>query len=517
MANKNFEVKHGLSVGGTERITSAGAGTLTNLTLSGNLTVNGTTVTLDATTLQVADKNIVLNYHASNDTSSAADGAGITIQDAVNGSTDATILWDATNDEFDFSHNVSIASSGDGLSLSRSGYDTYSLQHSTGNGMAIRNVTDSRNEMFFDSTGNVGVGTTSPSSVFEIAGSPQMLLHLNRATSTPGIKFTNGGSASGTYGYMMADENEFGFGYYDGSASSTKMKMSSDGDVSIGTTATLNRLTVSKASDISMSAQGAGQLRIEGNGYSGAIALNGDAMHIYQNSSARDIVMGNNETEQFRIDASGNVKIPGPSLQVADDITHLGDSDTYISFENDFYSMYAGGNRALDITSSYVIPKMNFHFAYNNIYGVTTTNDELGNGQGVLMLKQQISVSAGSKIIVWYDSGQILNNNTGGAGSANSNPQIAIYVTTNSSAPPTRGSSANIVNNTDHFMYPNGSIGAARIKMNGIGATDTLSSAGTYYIYMYGGSYNSGSYAFNYQNSSSNTRGASIAWAEVKA
>ena len=110
MANKNFEVKHGLSVGGTERITAAGAGSLTNLTLSGNLTVNGSTVTLDAATLQVEDKNITLNYHASNDTSSSADGAGITIQDAVDASTNATINWNASADKFVFSHPINSAS-----------------------------------------------------------------------------------------------------------------------------------------------------------------------------------------------------------------------------------------------------------------------------------------------------------------------------------------------------------------------------------------------------------------------
>ena len=174
-------------------------------------------------------------------------------------------------------------------------------------------------------------------------------------------------------------------------------------------------------------------------------------------------------------------------------------------------------NGVLAEFDTYAIPKMNFHFAYNNIYAVSTTNDELGNGQGVLMLKQQISVSAGSKIIVWYDSGQILNNNQGGNGSSNSNPQIAIYVTTNSSAPPNRGADYMINGNTDHFMYPMGGVGAARVKMNGMGATGTLSTGGTYYIYMYGGGYNSGSYSFNYQDSSSNTRGSSIIWAEVMA
>ena len=79
-----------------------------SLTVTENLTVNGTTVTLNTATLDVQDKNITLNQ-GSGDTSGSADGAGITIQDAVDASTDASILWDATNDEFDFSHTVNVA------------------------------------------------------------------------------------------------------------------------------------------------------------------------------------------------------------------------------------------------------------------------------------------------------------------------------------------------------------------------------------------------------------------------
>lgn len=75
--------------------------------IKGDLTVEGTQTTVNSTTLDVVDKNITLN-HGSGDTSASADGAGITIQDAVNASTDATILWNTTNDRFDFSHPVSI-------------------------------------------------------------------------------------------------------------------------------------------------------------------------------------------------------------------------------------------------------------------------------------------------------------------------------------------------------------------------------------------------------------------------
>ena len=78
-----------------------------NLTVGGNLTVNGTQTTLNTATLQVEDKNIVLNY-GTGDTSGSANGAGITIQDAVNSSTDATILWNATTDKFDFSHGIDV-------------------------------------------------------------------------------------------------------------------------------------------------------------------------------------------------------------------------------------------------------------------------------------------------------------------------------------------------------------------------------------------------------------------------
>jgi hypothetical protein len=78
-----------------------------NVVVGGNLTVNGTTTTLNTATLDVEDKNITVNYGAG-DTTGSANGAGLTIQDAVDASTDATILWDTTNDEFDFSHPINV-------------------------------------------------------------------------------------------------------------------------------------------------------------------------------------------------------------------------------------------------------------------------------------------------------------------------------------------------------------------------------------------------------------------------
>ena len=99
-----------VTVSGTltsDDITSTNISIAGNATVTGNLTVSGTTTTLNTATLDVEDKNITLNA-GSGDTSGSADGAGITIQDAVNSSTDATLLWDATNDRFDLSHALTI-------------------------------------------------------------------------------------------------------------------------------------------------------------------------------------------------------------------------------------------------------------------------------------------------------------------------------------------------------------------------------------------------------------------------
>ena len=107
----NTSITGTLATAAQTNITSVG--TLSSLTTSGavivggNLTVNGTTTTLNTATLDVEDKNITLNK-GSGDTSGSANGAGLTIQDAVDASTDATILWDTTNDEFDFSHPVNV-------------------------------------------------------------------------------------------------------------------------------------------------------------------------------------------------------------------------------------------------------------------------------------------------------------------------------------------------------------------------------------------------------------------------
>jgi len=76
-----------------------------NLIITENLTVNGTTTTINSTTLSVDDKNIELGS-VDTPTDSTADGGGITLK----GATDHTILWTNSTDSWDFSEHVNIAS-----------------------------------------------------------------------------------------------------------------------------------------------------------------------------------------------------------------------------------------------------------------------------------------------------------------------------------------------------------------------------------------------------------------------
>ena len=84
--------------------------TWVNLTLSGDLTVNGASVVMNSTSLVIADKNIGLGTDSSTDAD--ADGSGILFP----GTSMKSILWNDTNDHFAFTGG-DLTVSGDRLYL----------------------------------------------------------------------------------------------------------------------------------------------------------------------------------------------------------------------------------------------------------------------------------------------------------------------------------------------------------------------------------------------------------------
>ena len=105
-ATPNFvEFKNSSNVVVTS-ISNAGSLNVTGLTVTGDLTVNGTTTTVNSTTLTIDDKNIELGSTAS-PSNSTANGGGITLK----GDTDKTITWDnSATPSWNLSENLNLAS-----------------------------------------------------------------------------------------------------------------------------------------------------------------------------------------------------------------------------------------------------------------------------------------------------------------------------------------------------------------------------------------------------------------------
>jgi len=82
-----------------------GDATAVNLTISGNLTVNGTTTNLNSTNLVIEDKNIIL-ADVETPTDTTADGGGITLK----GATDKTFNWIDSTDSWTSSEHINLAS-----------------------------------------------------------------------------------------------------------------------------------------------------------------------------------------------------------------------------------------------------------------------------------------------------------------------------------------------------------------------------------------------------------------------
>jgi len=158
---------------------------------------------------------------------------------------------------------------------------------------------------------------------------------------------------------------------------------------------TANGASIDGGSNISMDSNSNGQLKVNGSGYSGAIALDGSAMNIYHNSSSRGIIFGINETEKVNIDTSGHLNVPNDSgrlrlgtsadLQIYHDsnnskITHDGAGGLYIGA--DTFALQKG-----DHSETYISMTANgaVELYHNNSKKFETTSDGVSiTGQTVI-------------------------------------------------------------------------------------------------------------------------------------
>ena len=95
-----------MTVSNTGQMTTNASTTFTDVTISGNLTVSGNTITFDTETVVVEDKNIVLG-NVSIPSNTTADGGGITISAGVGGN--KTFNFVNANSAWTSSENIDLA------------------------------------------------------------------------------------------------------------------------------------------------------------------------------------------------------------------------------------------------------------------------------------------------------------------------------------------------------------------------------------------------------------------------
>ena len=209
-----------------------------NLTVTGDLTVNGTTTTINATTVTVDDKNLELGSVAS-PSDTTADGGGITLK----GSTDKTILWVDSTDRWTFNQGVeavsiqntpigsSIASTGaftsltaneavtftQGTASSSTGTGTLVVTggvgvsgniYAGGNGVFAGDVTVSGGDIVTaaatasnlyatTTTGNIGIATGQTSGTLTVGGTAQTgTITIDRSASAHTLNIGTGANAA---------------------------------------------------------------------------------------------------------------------------------------------------------------------------------------------------------------------------------------------------------------------------------------------------------------------------------
>ena len=176
-----------------------------------------------------------------------------------------------------------------------------------------------------DSSGNVGIGTSSPVSKFHVSSATAVATYSTTGNLNGGTVI--GVTAAGVSNIATYASNALTFGNYNlGGAASEFMRLDSSGNLGIGTASPANRLSINDpGTGLGLTNAASGNFNI------GLLAGTGSALaYVFQRANS-DLLFGTNNAEVARFTAAGNLGIGTASPQTRLHVQGTGTTATRIS------------------------------------------------------------------------------------------------------------------------------------------------------------------------------------------
>jgi hypothetical protein len=225
-------------------------------------------------------------------------------------------VHDSTAARFALTNSTTGQTFPDGFELLATGLDAYLQNRSNGNMIFTTNNTE---RMRLDSSGNVGIGTSSPSSyyanqlVVDTGSAIQSGITIVSDTGNSGMfAFADGTSGNQRYrGYLNYNHSNDTLGI--GTAGGESMRLDASGNVGIGTTSPSQKLEVSDTTTATVI------VRVTNNDGNAEMQKHQEHLYINLNDTGNIFFRsGSTITERMRIDSSGNLLVGKTSTSLAD-------------------------------------------------------------------------------------------------------------------------------------------------------------------------------------------------------